>query len=170
MKLVIGLILMLAWGSGGFSGSAEKKTDKVIKKIWADTNIKKSLINLSDIEIPDEININKKRVYKITTDKNDTYLCILSKAKGRFDYFEYVVIIDSNLNITKTKVLVYNSSHGYEITNKRWLKQFNGSGKTFNYGKNIDAVSGATYSGESITNDINTINQIAKHLKRKALI
>jgi len=161
---------MLAWGSGKFSKSAEKKIDKVIKKMWADTKIEKSIINLSDIEIPDDINIDRKKVYKVTTNSNSTFLCILSKAKGRFDYFEYVVIIDKDLNIINTKILVYNSSHGYEICNKRWLKQFNGSVKVFNYGKNIDAVSGATYSGESITTDINTINQIAKHLKDKALI
>ena len=55
-----------------------------------------------------------------------------------------------------------------EICNKRWLVQYEGmkSGEKREFSKDIDAISGATLSSRSITEDINIINsRIAELVK-----
>ena len=78
---------------------------------------------------------------------------------GSFEYFDYVILFNLNKTVKAIKVYNYQASHGYEITAKSWLKQFNGSGnhKVLEVGKDIDAISGATISVYAITEDINTI-------------
>lgn len=90
---------------------------------------------------------------------------IFSSAKGRYDNFDYMVILDPSDEIINIKILKYRSDYGYEISGKKWLKQFyNKPGSFFEYGKNIDALSGATYSAPSLVNDINTI---LDHLRKE---
>lgn len=90
-------------------------------------------------------------------------IVVLSSAKGRYEHFDYMVILKPNLEIIDIKILKYRSEYGYEISNKGWLKNFYGKpGSRFEYGKDIDVVSGASFSANSLVNDI---NQIMDHLK-----
>lgn len=83
---------------------------------------------------------------------------VFSTVKGRFEYFDYMIIINSSLEIINIKILKYRSEYGYEITNKGWLKQFyNKPFSHFEYRKNVDALSGATFSAQSLVNDVNLI-------------
>ena len=78
--------------------------------------------------------------------------------KGRYEFFDYMVMINKSTEIIDIKILKYRSEYGYEITNKGWLKQFyNKPGIRFDYRKNIDTLSGATFSAQSLVNDINLI-------------
>lgn len=82
------------------------------------------------------------------------------------EYFDYLIVFDSELAIQQVKVYNYQATHGQEVTNKGWLKQFLGyDGKrSLTVGKSIDAISGATVSVYGIVNDIQDktrlINQI----------
>lgn len=89
---------------------------------------------------------------------NKGAIVIFSSAKGRIEYFDYMVIVNSSFEIINIKILKYRSEYGYEISNKGWLKQFYGKPSThFEYRKNIDALSGATFSAPSLVNDVNSI-------------
>lgn len=93
---------------------------------------------------------------------------VISTAKGRYEYFDYCILYKPDFEIQRLLVLVYRSDHGMEITNKKWLSQFEGmkAGEAKSYGQDIDAISGATLSASSITKDINEINaQIIDILK-----
>ena len=77
--------------------------------------------------------------------------------------------LDKNIEIKRVEILTYNATYGHQITSKNWLKQFLGfNGKqTLKYGKDIQAISGATISAKSITEDIKeTVNQL-ETLKRQ---
>lgn len=89
---------------------------------------------------------------------NKGAIVVFSSAKGRFEYFDYMIILSSTVEIMDIKILKYRSEYGYEISNKGWLKQFyhKPSGR-FEYRKNIDAQSGATFSAQSLVDDINLI-------------
>ena len=90
----------------------------------------------------------------------------LASAKGRHDFFDYMVIFNNDLSIRKIQVLVYRSDHGHEITGKGWLKQFTGrDGCRLEYGQDVQAISGATYSGKSITADISRLCESLKELR-----
>ena len=88
----------------------------------------------------------------------NTASVVLSSAMGRFENYDYMIIINPEYEIIDIKILKYRSEYGYEISNKGWLKQFyNKSGTRFEYRKNIDTVSGATFSAQSLVDDINLI-------------
>lgn len=71
-----------------------------------------------------------------------------------YEYFDFLMLLDTSLQVVHVEVVNYQAQYGYEICNKRWLKQFNGSnGKQLAYGKDIQALSGATISASAITDD-----------------
>ncbi len=80
-------------------------------------------------------------------------------ARGdRFDseYFDYFILFNKNGQVEEVKVFNYEATHGYEITSRGWLRQFEGykGEKELQVSKNIDAISGATISVHAITDDI----------------
>ena len=72
------------------------------------------------------------------------------------EYFDYLIVFDSKLLIQQVKVYNYQATHGQEVANKGWLKQFQGydGTRSLTVGKSIDAISGATVSVYSLTVDI----------------
>ena len=100
----------------------------------------------------------KEYYYFKSSEGRNTASVVLSSAKGRFENFDYMIIINPEFQIIDIKILKYRSEYGYEISNKGWLKQFyNKQGTRFEYRKNIDTLSGATFSAQSLVNDINLI-------------
>jgi len=93
---------------------------------------------------------------------------LTTSAMGRFDAFDYFIIYNKELKVQSVRVVVYRSSHGSAICNKRWLKQFEGfGGETIVYGKDIQAVSGATISGGSIVEDVRRASKLMEILKEE---
>jgi K+-transporting ATPase c subunit len=61
------------------------------------------------------------------------------------------------------KILVYRSAYGSEITAKRWLSQFYFKQRdSLKYGSDIQAISGATVSASSLTENVNRINKLIR--------
>ena len=83
----------------------------------------------------------------------------LNFAEGDYEYFKYFMLLDNDFKILQVKIFDYQATHGHEIMNKFWLSKFKGYNvsKTIVYGKNIDAISGATVSAESLIFDIEYI-------------
>lgn len=82
------------------------------------------------------------------------------------EYFDYFVVFDTNLSVQQVKVYNYQATHGQEVTNKGWLKQFQGfdGSRSLTVGKNVDAISGATVSVHAITNDIQEKTLLLKRI------
>ncbi len=84
-----------------------------------------------------------------------------------YEYFDYFIVFDANKTVMRVYVFNYQSPHGYEITSRSWLKQFIGYGRgedTLKVGKNIDSISGATISVNSITFDVQEKTNFLKSL------
>ena len=95
------------------------------------------------------------------TGSGQNLYAVFAQAKGRFDFFDYLVVTNENFVIKKVKVLKYRSEHGSEIASKKWLVQFeNYSLGELQYGKEISALSGATISANSIVTDIPKVLKI----------
>lgn len=75
------------------------------------------------------------------------------------EYFDYLVLLDTTLAVRNVKIINYQATHGQEIANKGWLKQFIGiDGQNYKeVGKDIDAIAGATISVYAITHDVNEV-------------
>lgn len=83
---------------------------------------------------------------------------ILTTAQGRFDRFDIMVIATLNGKIELIRILRYRSEFGSEISNKRWLSQFYSEPDSlFRLRKDIDAISGATFSAQGLIEEINWI-------------
>lgn len=85
------------------------------------------------------------------------------------EYFDYLVVFDDHLSVQQVKVYNYQATHGQEVTNKGWLKQFQGydGNRSLTVGKSIDAISGATVSVLGITNDIQEKTRLLKQIISK---
>jgi Na+-translocating ferredoxin:NAD+ oxidoreductase RnfG subunit len=117
--------------------------------------------------------INKKEIKDLSNDKDlffsvfkadaNVGLVVLTTAKGRFDKFDFMIIYNTNYEIELIKILIYRSDYGAEITAKRWLSQFYSKQKdSLKYGSDIQAISGATLSASSLTENVNRINKILR--------
>jgi len=125
-------------------------------RVAADKNI---IAVLGKGELKENKSIEGKEFYFFLSENgNDKSHVVFSSAPGRYDKFDYMIILSPDLVIKNIKILKYRSEFGYEISNKGWLRQFyDKPGTTFEYRKTIDALSGATYSAPSLVEDVNKI-------------
>jgi len=82
------------------------------------------------------------------------------------EFFDYFILFDNSGAVRLVKIYNYEATHGQEVTNKGWLKQFqkyDGS-QPLAVGKNIDAISGATISVYALTNDVRKTTSILKKM------
>jgi len=135
-----------------------KKFKKELEKHFNSDNIL-----LSEL---DEMSTENDLFFKLSDHGTEIGIAVLSEAKGRFDKFDFMIIYNNEMQIELIKILVYRSQYGSEITAKRWLSQFyEKSEDSLKYGSDIQAVSGATFSASSLTNNINRINKILREYK-----
>jgi Na+-translocating ferredoxin:NAD+ oxidoreductase RnfG subunit len=161
MKKFVSLtVLILIISSFTVSDKINQLADKEIKSVFEIKNYSKQTITISN-EINETLpqKITKTNFFKIKNNEKLLGYYYLGQAYGKADYFDFIVIFDSNLLVSKVKVLVYREDHGGEVASKRWLKQFSGKSKTDNlqYQKDIAAISGATISAKSMTNEVNKL-------------
>ena len=73
-----------------------------------------------------------------------------------YEFFDYFIIIDTLKSIKRVKVFNYQATQGHEVMSIGWLKQFVGykGDEELRYGKEIEAISGATVSAKSLNTDI----------------
>ncbi len=92
-------------------------------------------------------------IYVVLSNNNRLGYIYVDQADSKHDVFDYIIVIDTNLEIINTKVLVYREKHGRQIGHKRWLSQFIGLSHNDHakLNDNIDGISGATISCNSMT-------------------
>ena len=91
---------------------------------------------------------------------------IVSSELSRYKHFDYFIIYNNAAEILKVEILYYRESQGFEICNKRWLKQFigNNSDSEFEFNSKIDAISGATISVNNLKKSVFNKTQILKNI------
>ncbi|WP_237267412.1 FMN-binding protein [Tenacibaculum todarodis] len=165
MKRFLSLFLVLisfTFLSFNISNRLQKKVAKEIKKTFSVENF-----SLESIPVSDAVNkqltqvISKENLFKITNNSALLGYAYVDKAPSKTDEFDYLILLNKDLIVAKTKILIYREDYGGEIGSKRWLKQF--IGKTFKdtltYEQDIIAISGATISASSMTIAVNKFLQ-----------
>ncbi len=142
------------------------KAEKLAGKNWGEFKVIKVPV---DIDPAQPYYIQSDTLFRLNQHNGELlgYL-VVSSATGRFEKFDYMVVYKEDMSIVDIKILVYRSEHGYQVSTKGWIKQFlNHPGeKVYVYGQNIDAISGATISGKSLTDNINRLNLLISSLKK----
>ena len=128
---------------------------------------------MQPIIVPAEVNaqlptkISGENLYRITAGDSTLGYAFFDQAPSKTANFDYLVLFDDAVKIINTKVLVYREEYGGEIGSKRWLKQFLGKtgGDRVSPESNIDAISGATISVNSMTRSMDNLLQTIGILK-----
>ncbi len=138
-----------------FSNIIEKKVTKLVNQYLAIDKFEYSSIN----SLP-QLGLKENHVFKISANGEERGYFAIDKSMGQYDYFDYVVVFDQELNILAVRVLNYREDYGYEVSSRWWLSQFIGkkAGKNMRYKEDIDALSGATISAESITDSLKILS------------
>ena len=148
-----------SYGTGNSAGSY-----KLIKLISREMGINRNSVRLKKIELDCTHSPLIKSVYQVKKDGQPTGYAVDAQGKGRYDMFYYVIYYTEDLQIDWIRITGYFSNHGGQISSKKWLKQFYGfGGGDLNYGKDIQAISGATKSATSITKGIAEITNQLKN-------
>ena len=79
----------------------------------------------------------------------------------------FMVILDKNGSIINTSIIKYREAYGGEVGNERWLAQFvnRNNNSSYKVGKNIDGITGATISVNSLSKGIQKIVLLFSHIK-----
>ncbi len=152
-----------------------KKAEKISEKHF------KQAIYFESIDLDNnQINTTNSFYYSIKNENRDVLgIAVISKANGcvvggcsisninetRYETFYLLSIYDRNKSLIQLSVLDYAGEYGYEISAKWWLRQFlEKPSKKYIYRQNIDAISGATVSAQSVVNEINALNSFINKL------
>ncbi|WP_117879286.1 FMN-binding protein [Aureibaculum luteum] len=138
----------------------QKKVEKEVKLAFDIESFTMEFIKVSkEINVQLVTKITKNNFTKILKKEVVIGYLFADKAPSKTDQFDYLVLFDKDLNIIKSKVLIYREDYGGEISSKRWLRQFEGknSKDQLKYEEDIIAISGATISAKSMTIAINNL-------------
>tara|TARA_B100000408_G_C10273735_1_gene212956 strand:- start:78 stop:623 length:546 start_codon:yes stop_codon:yes gene_type:complete len=103
----------------------------------------------------------RDELYYWTISNNDTTIAyaLMDNVLGKSMPITFLVIMGIDGRIINLDVIKYREAYGGEVDNKNWLAQFTNSTDTsqFIVGKNIDGISGATISVNSLSKGIQKI-------------
>ncbi len=159
-RILLTLIVTCILVSFSIPKKVHKKIDKQIRATFEVASFEKIGVTFPD-EIQSQLTakLHADNFFSIVSNDKKIGYFYFGQGFGKTDHFDFLVILDTNLIIAKTKVLVYREGHGSEIGSKRWLRQFTGKkgGDNMRYQHDISAISGATLSAESMTDSINDL-------------
>jgi Na+-translocating ferredoxin:NAD+ oxidoreductase RnfG subunit len=173
MKFISIFILTLVLMSFGLPKNIQKKVDKeIVKTFGVET------FNFTEVKIDGEISKNlpskfeENNFFKIEANNTLLGYAYVSQAPSKTAQFDYLVLLDKDLIVLKSKILIYREEYGGEIGSTRWLKQFIGkkSGDQLKHGENIMAISGATISVRSMTDAMNDLLKSLRILQNQNIL
>lgn len=172
-KIIFISFILFITSSFKVTNGIEAKISKEIKSVFKINNYTKQSIEVSDeINSSLPVKISNSNFFKIISNNELKGYYYLGQAFGKADYFDFIVIFNEQLSISKVKVLVYREDHGGEVASTRWLKQFNGksNGNSLEYQKDIAAISGATISAKAMTYEIHKLMKSMEILTHKKIL
>lgn len=94
---------------------------------------------------------------------------VLDDVIGKFELISYAVGLQPDASVRQVEILTYRESHGFEIKNANWRKQFVGKNAStgLKVGEGVANISGATLSCAHITDGVRRIAAIAQIVLKK---
>lgn len=156
------------------SQEMKDEVEKLIKSEFGNS-IK---INFSKYEIEKKVSskiekqVNQKffgssvYLYQITSKEKIEGYALLDNVYGKSLPITFIVFFDNNGNILSTNVLKYREQYGGSVKNPKWNEQFVGKNSRSSYeiGKEISSISGATISVNSVTKGIHKSALLIKEI------
>jgi Na+-translocating ferredoxin:NAD+ oxidoreductase RnfG subunit len=113
----------------------------------------------------------RDELYYWNISNNDTTIAyaLMDNVLGKSMPITFLVILNNEGNILASEVIKYREAYGSEVGNKNWLVQFTHFSDTtdFKVEKNIDGISGATISVNSLSKGIQKMAVLFPFIKDK---
>ena len=113
----------------------------------------------------------RDELYYWNISNNDTTIAyaLMDNVLGKSMPITFLVILNNEGAIVASKVIKYREAYGSEVGNINWLAQFTHFSDTtdFKIGKNIDGISGATISVNSLSKGIQKMAVLFPFIKDK---
>lgn len=134
-------------------------------------------ISMNSYKITSEEKAKIKESYKYNIDSLEIFTAydsdiivgygIVDNVKGKSQPITYLTVIDTLGDVIDVNILVYRESHGEEVQNESFRRQFRGMNaqSKIGIGKDIKSISGATISSRSVTSGVNKIIRIFEIIK-----
>ena len=130
------------------------------------TIIHKSITEIfnSSTYITEELEASEEAFYAIKESEKIVGYFVVAKAPSKFHQFDYYIIFNAKTDILKIEILQYRENYGAEICSKRCLKKFNhiSTSNYAKYNREIDGISGATISVNSLKKDVFHLTNVLK--------
>ena len=170
--LVSVLFAALLLTGSGLPGSLQKKVHRELSRALGETPC-----TLGPEPVPEALNaslpvrLTDANFFRVKQDGSTAAYVFLGQAPSKTADFDFLVILDTRGQITHSAVLTYREEYGGEIGSRRWLRQFEGlSGNDrASVGSNIDGISGATISVQSMTRAMDDFLQTLGLLQQNGL-
>lgn len=173
-KISILLVIGVLASAFTIPSNIVKKADKVIAAFYGTDHFEKETILISkELNAKTLSEFSDGNLIKITSKGTFLGYAYIGNAPSKTATFDYLVLFDKDLIITKSKVLVYREEYGGEISSRRWLQQFEGvttRSKELKYNQDIIPISGATISVRSMTKAMNYLLQSVAILQQQNVL
>ena len=163
MKYSILIILTFFLSAGEIKNTCE---EHLLKLYPENNNIRMHIFQL-DKQMKNKVeNIVKQRFYKdklyywtITQDDSTKAYAFLDNVIGKSMPITFMVILNIDGEIINANIIKYREAYGSVVGNKVWLQKFINlnNNSSYNIGKEIDGISGATISVKSMSKGIQKI-------------
>lgn len=135
--------------------------------VFKDSSLKLSTEQMRQIEKLSGLSARSVNWRVFSAFRADTLLgyVILDDVVGKSELISYAVAINPDASIKQVEILTYRESHGFEIKNLAWRKQFVGKsaqGGGLAIGDGVANISGATLSCTHVTDGVRRIAAIAQ--------
>lgn len=172
--LVIALFtLLVSFQQEPFSKQLREKVDRAVATTYdlVDFDLEAVLIP-SDLSDKLEATFIPNHFFKIMNGTEMIGYIYVGDAASMKRRFDFVLLLNADLSIKKSKVLIYREDYGLQIGSQRWLKQFIGltPEDEVSYGTTIDAIAGATISASSMTKATAAILKSINVLRKEKII
>lgn len=170
----LSLVILLSSFSWAFSQDSQflsKKESKFVKGLFPEGWSEEALIIPEQQTELSGLLLEGDRVFAIKQKDLVLGFLLSTRAIGRYDYFDYLLAYKPDISVLGLTVTVYRSTHGAAICQKKWLSQFEAyAGEELSYGKDIDALAGATISATALVKDVQRCHMIMVKLREEGLI
>jgi Na+-translocating ferredoxin:NAD+ oxidoreductase RnfG subunit len=92
---------------------------------------------------------------------------VFDRVVGKYDLIDYAAGFDADGAITGVEILAYRETHGAEIRQTAWRRQFNGrkGPRQIRFADDIRNISGATLSCQHVTEGVQRLSALAAWLQ-----
>ncbi len=145
------------------NGIRESSENFIIESCGSDTNFdfKKFMISaelrqIIEKECEQKFYRDEVIYWEIYKGSELKYIAVIDNVYGKTLPITFLVIFNLDGSIYRNTVIKYREEHGGEVSGKNWLAQFNGRNRdsSFNVGSDIQSISGATISVNSVSRGI----------------